>query len=199
MKIQSSHDYCQALMIQADKDFSDHILVEREDDKLTSLKWWSIMYLTKEGTLHPFYAADIIALRDRRIFVGGDIDDCIFGYGPTDTYARLRWVAFSNLDYITEKARMGMTDNGKLTTIWKPEVAAYELQQQLKEETDHKNKAILEEAIERCLDNADEYEIARFLYDDHDWDIELMPSKVPSSRVIYAQAAVRKLCQLLKI
>jgi len=121
--------------------FSRHELIYTSYDQ----DRWRIARVER-GEIKSTYATEIISLWGGRLYVGGDIDDCIFAYysdsaNPID---KLKWIGRNNDVgyYVCQKAQIGMTDNGKLTT-----------------EGRGKNKG-------------------------------------PSARVVYAWAAVRRLCDL---
>lgn len=102
----------------------------------------------KDGRIQSVYATEIVSLWGGELYVGGDIDCCVFGrFTDTPSHIdKLRWIGWGNdLDwYLLQKAKIGMTDSGKLTA-----------------EGRGRNKG-------------------------------------PNARVVYAWAAVRKLCELLE-
>jgi len=126
------------LVSLATKAFADHQFVRCEEDR------WFIARAERGRIVDGAYATEIISLWHGRLFVGGDIDDCVFAYytdsdKPID---KLRWIGRSDdLEwYVLQKAQIGLSDGGKLTRG---------------------------------------------------------RGKGPSARVVYAWAAVRKLCDLL--
>jgi len=123
------------LAIQA---FADHRLVDTRSDR------WRIARI-HDGLIVTTYATEVVVLWGGRLYVGGDIDDCVFAYyyDSPDPVAMLRWIGECNdLVYVCQKAGIGLSDNGKLTT----------------ERRGRK--------------------------------------RVPSARIVYAWAAVRRLCEL---
>jgi hypothetical protein len=79
---------------------------------------WRIAGKTEGGRTESAYATEIISLWGSRLYVGGDIDDCVFAYSDnSDSVAKLRWIGKCNDVgyYVCQKAQIGMTDNGKLT------------------------------------------------------------------------------------
>jgi len=121
--------------------FANHQLIRCEQDR------WHISRMTTDGRIESTYTTEIISLWGGRLFVGGDIDDCVFAYysDSPNHIDKLRWIGKCEDVgwYVCEKAQIGMTDNGKLT-------------------------------MERYGRN-----------------------RGPSARVVYAWAAVRRLCELL--
>jgi hypothetical protein len=93
--------------------FTRHQLVGCRED------CWRIARLNESGKIEGAYATEIVSLWGGRLFVGGDIDDCVFAYysDSPDHIDKLRWIGMcDDIDYVCQKAQMGMTDNGKLTT-----------------------------------------------------------------------------------
>lgn len=90
--------------------FARHKIVERREDR------WRLARV-EDGRIQSPYHTEIVSLWGERLFVGGDVDDCVFAYaGTSDHVAKVRWLAQSSLDYACEKAKIGLTDSGKLTT-----------------------------------------------------------------------------------
>lgn len=137
----SKRDRLRDLISLATEAFRDHRLIRCEGDR------WRIAKVKDNGKVESAYATEIISLWGARLYVGGDIDDCIFAYSDNpDPIAKLRWIGRCDDVgyYVCQKAQIGMTDSGKLTT-----------------EGRGRNKG-------------------------------------PSARVVYAWAAVRRLCELLE-
>jgi hypothetical protein len=116
--------------------FMYHKIIKQEKDR------WLIKKVICDKQ-YSVYFAEIISLCNGRLFVGGDIDDCVFAYFSDTNNIRdkLNWIGkCKDLSYVTQKASIGLSDGGKLTMV----------------------------------------------------------GKNPTSRVIYAWAAVKKLCELLE-
>ena len=165
------------------------------------------------------HLTEIVSLYGGRLFVGGDIDDCVFAYFGRSRDCELsmdlqkvQWIGRCEdlRRYVLEKAKIGLTDGGEITMEWVPEVAQYQLEN-VKQEyltaygQDDKKLAeevseVLDRAIELAGDGEPEYEVWACLRDLA--DPELLPTalgRVPSARVVYAWAACRRLCELLSI
>ncbi len=127
------------LISLATEAFSRHRLVWRDSDR------WRIARVAENGRISSTYATEIVSLWGSRIYVGGDVDDCVFAYADTSNHMRkLRWIGLcDDIGYVHEKAMIGLSDGGRLTT----------------------------DRIGRA--------------------------KVPNARVVYAWAAVKRLCALL--
>jgi hypothetical protein len=129
------------LVSLATEAFANHRLVRCDEDR------WLIARASRGRITETAYATEIVSLWHGRLYVGGDIDDCVFAqYVDSDRHIdKLRWIGWcDDLDwYVCQKAQIGMSDSGKLT-----------------KEGRGRNRG-------------------------------------PSARVVYAWAAVRKLCDLL--
>jgi len=132
-------DRLRDLISLATESFANHQLVLCDRDR------WRIARMSRDR-IESCYAAEIISLWGMRLYVGGDIDDCIFAYSDnSDPIAKLRWIGKCEDvgHYVCQKAQIGMTDSGKLTLEGRG------------------------------------------------------GARGPSARVVYAWAAVRRLCELL--
>lgn len=157
------------------------------------------------------FSTEVICLRGGRLFVGGDIDDCVFAYFapssltksqgiPRELVARVAWIANSHLDYVTQKAVIGFGgDSGSFYT-WNNEVAGEDLRGQLKTLKEDEASSSVTEIVSDVLEAGyfDEETVMTAL---GPWNSSLeLPrnfGKHVSSRVIYAQAATQKLLELL--
>jgi hypothetical protein len=154
----------------------------------------------------PHSGREIISLYGGRIFVGGDIDDCTYGYYSTnrhDSDVHLRKVAWmgrcQDIDYyVAQKAQIGMTDGGKLVWTWDNDVARYDLYQLAQEEDydEETREAILD--IITYVDDG-EYAVWERLYQclDDPYDAAPKLGRRLSGRVVYTWAAMRRLCEIL--
>ena len=197
--------------------FKSHAIVF--EDRITGR--WRIMRHREDGTRCGMHATEIISLMNGRLFVGGDIDDCVFGYwgapeGIPEQEYHIRKVAWIGQHtepdaYVSEKAAIGLTDGRRLTEIWDGDIAAEELEGVIKEffeggedsvtksVNDH-YRSIIREAIQMAKDGDGPHMVRQHLYDDMGDNYETIPSglgMVTSPRVIYAWAACRKLCELI--
>ena len=105
-------DRLRDLVSLATEAFANHQLVLCDKDR------WRIARVGPDGKIENAYAAEIISLWGTRLYVGGDIDDCIFAYSDnSDPVAKLRWIGKCEDVgyYVCQKAQIGMTDSGKLT------------------------------------------------------------------------------------
>lgn len=182
--------------------FKDHHLVL--DDRKRG--HWRIARKYDDGTLRSDMAAEIISLWGGRLFVGGDIDDCVFAYsgGREENEAfhlrKLAWVGRCKdvSYYVKQKASIGLTDGGKLTEEWDPDVARHQLQEGLKKEyLSEWDKEAFEGALKRIEDGRPWAET--YLAERMEDPCDFLPhfGMVTSPRVIYAWAACRKLCELI--
>jgi len=97
------------LVRMASEAFDHHQIVSKKVDR------WCLAEV-KNGHVQGTYFTEVVSLSGGRLFVGGDIDDCVFAYADTvDPREKVKWIASSSLDYACKKASIGLTDNGKLT------------------------------------------------------------------------------------
>lgn len=103
------------LMSMATEAFARHELVDNPCEG-----WWRIARKDPDGRIDGNYAAEIISLWGGRLFVGGDIEDCVFAYysDSRDPVAKLRWIGKCEDVgwYVCQKAQIGLSDSGRLTT-----------------------------------------------------------------------------------
>lgn len=191
---------------QAIKSFQRHQLIR--DDRETGR--WLIARKYDDGSLDGTYAAEVISLWGGRLFVGGDIDDCTFAYysggqkqgSPEWHLAKLRWMGCcDDLGYyVAQKAVIGIGDR-PLVQGWAAEVAEDELREYLAEpDWSEQNRAALQEALSDIAHGATQDEVYQTLHDNmSDGGIDVIGSLgiVTSPRVVYAWAAMRRLCELI--
>ena len=203
--------YTEKLRDDAIRAFKDHHLIE--DDRVNGK--WFLARKYEDGSTRGDMATEIISLRNGRLFVGGDIDDCVFAYfgGHRDatpeqkSVGKVAWIGnHEGFGYIQEKAGIGMTDNGKITECWDGDVAIAQIKilmndvagEDLSEAEFTKKMEVLEEAVDLCDDGGER--LMRHLWDNLDGD-EMESyydiGQVISPRVMYAWAACRRLCELI--
>jgi len=134
------------------------------------------------------FFVELILLANGRLFVGGDIDDVVFGYyGKGTLHGAVGWIAESNLDYVREKASIGMTDDGTLTREWDCDAAIDDISNMEKLDDDATQRAI------EMVRNGNAPDVIRqFIYDEAQSDVseELgVLGMVISDRVIVAKCA----------
>lgn len=188
----------------AQKAFADHELAWND----TATGRWRI-----RNNEHGFHWAEIICLHNGRLFVGGDIDDCVFAYfgdqrssnDPTTYYQMmLRWIGCcKDLGYIQEKAQIGMSDSGLLTRIFdknnaRQQIEEWRQEEEAEENSNHNIVYHLSLAISEVSHNNREQMMTELCHAGY-WEEAGHVGMITSPRVIYAWQAVRKLCQLLDI
>lgn len=175
---------------------------------------WVLARTYEDGSFSSTYMTEIIPLFGGRIFVGGDVDDCVFGYGDVKhtPLQRVRWIANASPDYLREKASIGM-GGPELTYEQNDEVFADDLwvyYQQLYEDASECGEdyaldlrhALVAGLYDLATGRAETHDICRDL-------IEADPSgdtyesvgdfgRVVARRVIVAQAACARLLELRK-
>lgn len=208
----TKRDFVKERCDQAIAAFKDHELVDCREDR------WRICKREKDGKFTNVHAAEIVSLWGGRLFVGGDIDDCVFAYygDHPDHRSKLRWMGCCKdvSYYVRQKASMGLTDGGKLVDEFDERVAVedldFHMNQMLediqngsatdeeREDDVRRIKSIFERARELL---SEPYAMRQHLYDElHDidaWEWLGGVGSIVSYRVVYAWAAVRRLCELL--
>lgn len=203
--------YNKTMTKRAIKAFENHELITSNGDR------WLIAKTYNGGVIQGQYATEIISLHNCRLFVGGDIEDVIFGYHSGKHLSKVSWVGNHKCvdSYIVEKASIGMRDGGTLTLEYDEDAAKDDLKRILQDfeeelsssdlqpeihETYLSDKYILTKALENTHNKT---RMKQYLYDDlevTDITEELQNiGKVYASRLFYAWAACRKLCELLNI
>lgn len=198
---------------QAIEAFKDHELVDCREDR------WRIMKREEDGKLTGIHAAEIVSLWGGRLYVGGDIDDCVFAYygDHPDHLSKLRWMGRCNDVgyYVRQKATVGLTDGGKLVDEFDARVATEDLDfhmQGMLEDIQARATTAEDSGEGEARDIQDIFAQAKlFLEDPHDmraylyrelkdndaWEWLGTIGNIVSYRVVYAWAAVRRLCELL--
>lgn len=209
----TNEEFNKTVTTQAINAFKDHELIESSDRR------WFIAKRYEDGSLQGQYATEIISLRNGKLFVGGDIDNIVFGYYGNKDYhvGKVYWIGkHRSVDgYIKEKAGLGMHDDGSITEEYRPDIAREDLNNLLQEvHQDYLDNDIdpsksesftkVKQAIERAIGNADEedYMIRNLMEDTSGelpdlWESVGNIGKVCAVRVFYAWAACRRLCELL--
>lgn len=183
---------------QAAKAFSRHVITKRGDDH----RRWLLQRLYPDGKPDWTFAAEVIVLEGGGLFVGGDIDHVVFSWGPPDPVARLRWMGeCRDLDYyVRQKARIGTRDR-QCVDVWESSVACEELKQHV---ADYDDALKDEEALQDALRADTQQDFLDSAYkalggDACDaWDVVHDMGEVLAAPVIYAHAALARLCALLR-
>lgn len=205
----SKRDFVKERCERAIEAFANHELVDNREDR------WRIARRDKDGRLTNIHYAEIVSLWGGRIYVGGDIDDCVFAYygDHPDHRSKLRWmgrcadVAY----YVRQKASIGLSDGGKLVDEFDAQVAEDDLDFHMNEmiasldptQVEEGDAQDIKEVFERAkeLVHDDPHELRTYLYNElHDsdaWEWLGELGNIVSNRVIYAWAALRRLCELL--
>ena len=187
---------------QAVEAFATHLLCKAGD------RWWFL-----RRTRSTAYAASVFADFHSSLVVSGDIDTCAFAYGPEDLHKRLAWIGKTDdvEYYVHQKAAIGMTDGpGGRAFSFDPDVAKAQLLDLADEFVQNgyadgdPGPVALREIANNLVEQYSSTDlIAAAIYEQSDqYLMEALPGNLGatvSSRVFYAWAAVRRLCELLKI
>lgn len=179
---------------QAAEAFSRHAITKHDDRR------WLLQRMHADGKPEWVYAAEIIVLEGGSLYVGGDIDHVVFACGPHDPMARLRWIGeCRDLGwYVAQKARIGMGGRDGVD-VWDGAIAAQELRRWLRENPEElEDPDALDDACGADERN-DFYDAAiRAIREGDAHEIVGPMGEVLAPRVIYAHAALARLCELLR-
>lgn len=202
MKACSKQQYCENLQSLAAQAFAKHEIREMRDDGHR----YALYQRHAKGGWDSNMATEIIVIRGG-LFVGGDSPDCIFRWfsDSSDPRQVIRWMGGHPTadDYVAGKASLGL--GRELTHLVDAEVALYDLQYDLEHYEEDNGEPMKDSRrweIERAiasLQASEEVEaVIREMYEngiDSEWLCII--GHVPSARVFYAHAAVRKLWTLM--
>lgn len=200
MKPQSRRDYERGRMAEAAKVFAEHTLRE-----LSPSSWAIDPPVTRGASFQTCYVTAIGGY----LIVVGDCDTCVFvGHRADEPRGMVGWMgAHRDLHYVAEKAHIGMTDRGNITTDYEAAVALDDLKELREcyadnngEENESKAIEAITEAEARVVNGDDNAQkIREDLYDTGCFDSEsvLDLGEVTAWRVIVAHAVVARLWSLL--
>lgn len=174
--------------------FENHRITKESDRR------WLLQRLRDSGCPDWTYAAEVIVLEGGALYVGGDIAHVVFAHGPRDPVARVRWMGECNdLDYyVRQKAVIGT--GLESVSVWDVDVACDELRAWVAENPeDVRDREAIDEALETD-DRNSFYEHAHrgIGRQSEPWEVVADMGEVLSTRVIYAHAALARLCVLLR-
>lgn len=202
MKPCSRDQYCANFQADAIRAYAKHEIREVRDDGHR----YHLYQRHAKGGWDSNMATEIIVIRGG-LFVGGDGPDCIFRWftDSRDPREVIHWMGGHPTadSYVAGKAAIGM--GAEFTETIDASVACYDLRYELEHfERDHGEKmpSARREAIQNALTSLRSDEsfepVIRDLYDngiDVEWLARI--GRVPTTRVFYAHAAVRKLWELM--
>lgn len=195
MKPVSRFDYEAKMTAQADKDFAAHVI------RMATESSWTIG--TPDGS--SIFSATICIPRPCYLVVVGDISTvCLFG-GYPEPRQQVSWAGQAGIDYFCEKASIGLVGR---ELVWerKAEVMLDQLAwHDVADDADSDRRdgdprhPQIGEAMDMVRNGDDMEDVVRFLYEEDVFDAELAGNlgMVPTTRVFYAMAALRKLHALL--
>ena len=188
------------------KSYERHTLHKRDD----AGGRWILCRHYEDGSIDGCYFTEVISLAGGALYVGGDIGPVVFAhYSPSKPAeaeghrGKVRWMGRRDqcCSYVHEKSRIGLGDNGKLTTSWDSDLAAVQIEEELNEnpDIDEEEAEELQKLIEMCRSGSSAEEIWFTAYSDGTQDFLYSHlGEHVSSRVVYAWAALRKLDELLE-
>jgi hypothetical protein len=180
---------------RARKAFATHVITARSGER------WLIQRIHEDGRPESTFWVEVAVLRGH-LYVGGDIDTVVFKGGPMDPVARVRWMGESKslTDYVAEKACSGLGSR-ELVWSWDREVAADDLSRHIADMDEESRVGVdsfyLQEAV--AAETRDDFATrAADAIDDPDaWEYVGSFGELLDSRIIYAHAALARLCALL--
>lgn len=188
----------------AARQFAGHIITKRGDRR------WLLQQMHKDGKPDWTMAAEIIALENSAIYVGGDLYHVIFAHGPRgdspeSVWALLRWMGeCTDLGYyVRQKARIGMGGKGDAPVDEWNEKIAKALFAEYLADPEHEGQLKDQVSREYAMRAETQQEFVRHArealgggYDANEAVFEM--GEVLAPRVICAHAALARLCVLLR-
>lgn len=190
------------LKFQATKAFESHQIVERSERSFLLQK----PYEDGNG-FRGDMGAEIFVGYWGTIYVGGDIDSCVFAYGPKGVRERIAWMGGTNdvSYYVAQKASIGTRNgSGPGMKTYDFNEAHDDLKQWLDDNKGEGEHVKLTETIKQMIEDGipeTHPEMTDALFANHNYDeIEglLDTGMVVEEKVYYCWAALRKLHQLLQ-
>lgn len=193
MTVLTAAQYTEKVMRSMTEAYSTFEIAKRSDDRFL------IQGRYPDSAWKGEYTTEIIALWGHsRLFVGGDIDDTVFAYGPKEPIARIYWIGrHPQFDhYILEKASIGSQPNK--VQDFDHDLAWIELAEHLELPLEEVKESL--ECEEECGQDAFigafyDSELGKNETDAFEWLGGI--GMLPSIRVIQAYCACRRLCELL--
>jgi len=179
---------------QAVESFSKHGIIARGD------RWWMI----GDGKSSVFQTT-VFANPRGEITVQGDTDLCSFAFGPKNARGAVNWIGRQRFDgYVCEKASIGTTCH---EMVWKfdsdalRESIEYWISEYESDAAEGEASPSRLAALNRALEDIDREEpltILNELIDENviEWE-DMHSAEIPTTRVIYAWAAIQRLNELL--
>lgn len=188
--------------LQAADAFAKHVITKRSDGR------WLLQRIHEDGKPESTYFVEVICLAGCALFVGGDIDHVVFAYGPQEATARVRWMGeCGDLGYyVRQKARIGSARGQDAIDEWQQDAAVEELRAYLaereEEEPGYSESEDYDDDYFRWAcgsDNQQEFvsNASQAFKHSESEDFYSM-GVVLSPAVIYAHAALARLCVLLR-
>lgn len=56
------------------------------------------------------YFVEFVSLNNGSLYIGGDVEPCIFSYHSGSLLDRIQWVSDSSVEYLAEKLTLGLKD-----------------------------------------------------------------------------------------
>jgi hypothetical protein len=183
--------------------FENHVIRDRSE------RGYFLAQRHKDGGWDQNMCAEVMLGFCRFLYVGGDIDGVVFGYGPHDLRQRIAWIG-GHRDvsyYVRQKACIGMGGKGSaVSEVWDRGLAAYAVRDRIADLGEEDECDDLIESVNDVLACINDYSRDTFfeaLYSaipaKHEGFMEDFydAGMVTAPRVYYCWAAVRKLHHLL--
>ena len=193
-----------ALVEAARRAYEKHEIRDRGD------RWWHIARRYPDGdrSFDSSYVTDIFCGRLGEVYVGGDISSMVFAYNNANPISRLHWIGDCNdLEYyVAQKASIGMgRDLQNAVWDYDSELAATQLHEHYQQLLDAGRSATppaMKDLKDILLELGLELPQERAVELTHELDWTIMEGlgplgEVVSTRLVYAWAAIRRLCEVL--
>lgn len=189
----SLDEYLSSLQALATDAFAEHRIIKVGGDR------WVM-----RGNNGSMYWVEILWLEANKLLVHGDICAIIFAYasrnnGPRDLVA---WMGRAGLDHAKEKAIIGT--GHEVCEVYDSDLAVWELRRIMSESIEFDDQSVIRfseevEDVISTIANGTPVEMALNVLYEVGFDTELLSTlgRVIAPRVVYAQAAVKRLDELL--
>lgn len=204
MKARSPKDFCEDIARLAASSLKDHVILE--DVEVNEKEGWWVIGRPEDSA----YRVQICVLKWGSLLVHGDIDPVMFGHFRDRRATReavVRWIARSNIDYVEEKANIGM---GRSMCRREHEVMLWQVEDRIRNTLEdyegdieklsatEKRRLIMWNEVKDMIKNEhNPDEIDDYIYSTTSDSEDILSGAVTEIRVLWAYYLLRKLVELI--